>query len=406
MSEEARRPDFRWNGKSAEPRSEAHSPRNPIFLWAERFWRQAPLLSLALLINAAPLQAEEKKTAVEEAIERRQKVQLMSFFLKDPKDAVLPQTPLAIELYNEAVGYFQKQEYDLARQVLKDSLAQDNKNFFAYELLGDIDYLQQNLADAKANYEIAYNLQPTPELKKKLEKIQTEAPVEKKLATYAEEHFLIKYYNEKEKIVGFELRELLRTTYRNISQDFGYYFRHQVVVLLYDEEDFKKLTNLPHWVGGVYDGKVRMPMKRVGFGEDDLKAVTAHEMTHAFVAAMSEGKAPAWINEGLAQYEENKVREIDLLVFRSAVKTNTLLSLDQLLSHRVAVSEEDPLLVSLFYQESFHLARYLAGRYHLFALKQILAAFGKGKNSEEALEEVLHISTDRLEKEWRATFSN
>ena len=36
----------------------------------------------------------------------------------------------------------------------------DDQNVLAYELMGDIYYLQQKLADAKENYQIAFALRP------------------------------------------------------------------------------------------------------------------------------------------------------------------------------------------------------------------------------------------------------
>lgn len=348
--------------------------------------------------------AEREKSQAEQILERRQKVQLKGFFLKDAKDAELPEAPMAVTLYNQAAEFFQHQEYDLAREALLEALDLDDTNAFIYELLGDVDNLQQKLPDAKKNYEIAYNLNPRPELKEKLEKLGKEQKVVKNLATYNEEHFVIKYHKSQDKDRGFELRELLRDTYRKLSADFGFYFNRQVVVLLYDEDDFKELSGLPHWATGVYDGKVRMPINRQGFTDEDLRALTMHEVAHAFVAGMSADSAPAWINEGLAQYQENKVKPIDMIVFESAIATHTLMPLFDLLKPDATSSINDALLANLFYQQSFHLVSYLVKRYGMFMVKQMLQEYAKGKDSEEVIESKLRISSERLEREWKATF--
>lgn len=363
------------------------------------------LLLLGLVSLIPGLFAAEDKTANQEAMERRQRVELMSFFLQDPDKAVVPKTTLSIQLYNQAVEQYQANRYDLARELLRDSMKQDDANAFAYELMGDIDAAEQKLTEAKSNYEIAYNLRPKESLKDKIKKLMEETKVEKKLSTYQEEHFIIKYYNQEERLEGFELRELLRKTYLNISRDFAFYFNQKTVVLLYEEEDFRKITEAPHWVGGLYDGKVRMPIKKGAFNQLDLDALTAHEVTHAFVAFMSAGRAPAWINEGLAEYEENKVKPVDLLVFNSAVKTKTLLPIDQLMSPQGMASIQDPLRIALFYQQSYHLVNYLVDRYKMFLVKQMLTAYGKGKNSDEVIREVVKISPRHLEKEWKVSFA-
>lgn len=366
------------------------------------------LVPVTLLFFAASslhvFAAEEEKDSAAAAIERRQEVEIKSYFLQDPQKAKLPTSILAVQFYNQAIQYFEKSEYDLAKQALQEAVMQDPSNSLAYELLGDVHNVQQDLAEAKLNYEFAYNLQPNAALKSKLEKLRSETQVEKKLSTYKEEHFLIKYHNQDKSMEGFELRELLRETYRNISRDFAYYFKNQLVVILYDEEDFRAISNAPHWAGGVYDGKVRMPVSRKGFAETDLKAVTAHEVTHAFVAQMSVQRAPAWLNEGLAQYQENKSRPLDMLVFDAAIKTKTLLPLDQIMNERSLESRTDPLWINLFYRQSFHLTNYLVKRYGFYYVKLMLGEFAKGKSSNEVVENVLKISVPKLEKEWRATF--
>ncbi len=359
---------------------------------------------LGLLMAVPAFAAEKEKTRAEELLERRQKVQIMGYFLKDPKDAEIPETGIAVQSFNQAVEFFQKEEYDLAREAVEESLALDDANAFAYELLGDIDSVQDKLADAKKNYEISYNLDPKPEVKEKIEKLGAEQKVQKKLSTYKEEHFVIRYQREQDKDRGFELRELLRATYANISKEFGHYFSRQVVVMLYDADDFREISGLPHWAAGLYDGKIRMPFNNSGFNDAELKALTAHEMTHAFVAAISASRAPAWINEGLAEYMESKQRPVDMIVFNSAIKTGNLMPLVELLAQDATSKLQDPLVVTLFYEQSYHLVNYLVNRYGMFMVKQMLVEFGKGKTSEEVIGDKLRISSARLEKEWKATF--
>ena len=351
-----------------------------------------------------PCFAAEEKSKADEIMERRQKAELKTFYLADPKASKVPETPISIQLFNQAVEFFQHQEYDLARDALNDALKYDKANGFAYELLGDIDNMQEKLADAKKNYEIAYNLNPRESTKEKIEKLNGERKASKNLATYNEQHFIIKYNKKSDQDKGFELRELLRTTYARISKDFGYYFNHQVVVILYDPAEFKKIEGLPHWAAGMYDGKVRMPMNPGGFADLDVRALTTHEVTHAFVAGMSGNRAPAWINEGLAQHEENKIKPVEMIVFESAIKTSALMPLIELMQPDATQKLNDPLLVSLFYQESLHLVNYLVARYGMFLVKQMLADYGKGKDSEEVVRERLRISSERLEKEWKASF--
>ena len=349
--------------------------------------------------------SETEREAARKAVESRAKTEILSYFLGDAKDASGLKTPVAIDLFNQAVGFYQQREYELAKEALQDSLSYDAKNPFAYELLGDIAYNEQDLDRAKKNYESAFRIRAREDLKNKILKVEQERKVESKFATYPEEHFIIKYQGEEKGLEGYELRELLRESYQEVGRDFGYFFQHKVVVLLYGEEEFRELSGMPHWSGGVYDGKIRLPAYRQGFTRQELEKIMRHEVTHAFIADLSANQCPAWLNEGLAEYEEAKVVPPDLRVFRAAVKTGALYPLSSLFEEKSILQKTDPLEVQLFYEETYHLVNYLVERYRMYRIKQMLELFGKGKDSFEAIRETLGISPLQLESQWKETFS-
>lgn len=347
---------------------------------------------------------DSDREAARESVEKRGRVEILRYFLGDPKGGGL-NVPVAIELYNQGVEFYEKREFALAREALQDSLARDPKNPLAHELLGDIAYNEQKLDEAHGHYAAALGLKSTQSVKDKLVKVERERKVESKLVTQQEEHFLIKYRGEERGLEGFELQEFLRTAYREVGQDFGYFFRQKVVVLLYDGEEFRSLIDLPHWSTGLYDGKIRLPAYQKGFTPKEIQKIMRHELTHAFISEMSRGKCPAWLNEGLAEYEEAKVVPLDPTVFQAAVKTNTLFSLVTLLARENLTQVTDPLEVSLFYQQAYHLVDYLVKQYGMFRIKKMIELFGQGKDSFEVIEEVIKISPVELEKRWKESLA-
>lgn len=368
----------------------------------KQVWVGSVIGALVLLPPAGfPEKSESEDELARKAIEARGRTEILSYFLGNPQDASGVKVPFAIELYNQAVEFYQKKEYELAREALQDSLFHDPKNPFALELLGDIDYYEQKLDRAEESYEAAFRLRPRKELKEKILKIQKEKPVEKGLTTYREEHFLIKYGGEEKGLEGFELREYLRNAYREVGQDLGYFFKHKVVVLLYDEKEFRELGGAPHWSGGLYDGKIRLPAYQKGFTQKEIEKIMRHEVTHAFVVEMSRGRCPVWLNEGLAVYEEAKVVPPDLEVFKAAVRSRTLLPLPTLFEQKRLQPDMDPLEVKLFYDESYQLVRYLVERYGIFQIKKMLQLYGQGKDTFDVMKEVLKTSPLELEKQWK-----
>ena len=312
-------------------------------------------------------------------------------------------TPLAIELYNDAVKFFEKNEFELAREALSESLSLEPRNALALELLGEIENLQQNFRKAENYYKQSYLVSPSARLRQKIEKIQKENLVEKDLDTYDEEHFIIKYRKGEQGYEGYWLKNLLRDAYRQISQDFGVYFNHKTTVLFYSGSEFHSVTGQSFWVGGLYDGKIRLPAFSQGFRELDLRAAAVHEMTHAFVASLSGARAPAWIHEGLAEYEQHKIQPVNMVVFDAAIRTQALMPMSRLLSESLQIDKMDPREVALFYQEVFSLVRYMVERYQMYRMKEILVKFKEGKPAEQAIEEVLGLSVSQLEHEWLAT---
>ncbi|MDD5226451.1 MAG: peptidase MA family metallohydrolase [Candidatus Omnitrophica bacterium] len=333
-----------------------------------------------------------------ETVERRQKIEIERFYAGKGGNA--PMTPMAIELYNDAVKFFEKNEFELAREALKESLSLEPRNALALELLGEIENLQQNFKMAENYYKQSYLVSPSTRLRQKIEKIQKENLVEKDLDTYDEEHFIIKYRKGEQGYEGYWLKNLLRDAYRQISQDFGAYFNHKTTVLFYSGNEFHDVTGQSLWVGGLYDGKIRLPAYRQGFRELDLRAAAVHEMTHAFVASLSGMRAPPWIHEGLAEYEQNKIQPVNTTVFNAAIRTKTLMPMSRLLSETLRIEKMDPLEVALFYQEVFELVRYMVERFQMYRMKEILLKFKEGKPAEQAIEEVLGMSTSQLEYEW------
>ncbi len=367
----------------------------------------AGILFLLIFSLPGPVFSQEAETELEQAkraYEKRSRAEALGYLAGTSKDPKALNTPIAIDLFNQAVEFFGKKEYELARQTLHDSLLYDPKNPFAYELLGDIAYLEQNLDGALKEYEASFRIRPRADLREKMLKAEKEKKVESGFKSFEGENFVINYRGEEHGVEGDELKELLKIAYQQIGEELGYFFKHKVVVLLYDENEFRDLSGVPHWSAGIYDGKIRLPAHPAGFQPAEIEKIIRHELTHTFVSEISQGRCPVWLNEGLAEYEEAKVAPNDLRVFKAAVRTNTLFPLEILFSQEKVLDFRDPLEVALFYDQSYHLVNHLVERYGMFKVKQMLEGFGKGKDSPEVIEEVLQISPALVEKQWKETF--
>ncbi|MBP9865501.1 MAG: hypothetical protein KBC91_03760 [Candidatus Omnitrophica bacterium] len=356
------------------------------------------VLSAHILFFTAKLQAEE--SAVEKDLNARQKMEWKRFYLDAEGQTEMPQTSLAVDFFNQAVEAYQGQDYELAREALVESLKLNARNAYAYELMGDMAAEEHDIEAARENYKKAYLIQPSEKLREKIEKNGREVQLDTGFHEFKTGHFILR---TKQTQAGHsdKLGTELEALYSKLVKDFGYAPREALPVTLYERREFQELTQLPHWVGGVYDGNIRLPAYSSGILEGAFSAVAIHEMTHAFVGRMSRKKAPSWIQEGLAVYMENQVQPRDFMVLRLAVKTNSLLPMDQMMNEQKVTGHQDALFANLFYDQAYSLTDYLIRKYGMFKIKKLLKSFGEDKDYDSALRSALGVDPAKLEKRWK-----
>ena len=342
---------------------------------------------------------------------KREVVEAKSFLLNpESKKVNLISLNVGREHYNEAVDYFNKRQYDIAESLLKKSIELDPSNAYAFELLGEIANLNQRLDEAERYYKQAFLIDSDPNLRAKYEKVIREKQIDQKQQQYEDEHFIIRY-RRNESLEGSQIREYLKDAYRAISQDFGHYPKYKIPAVLYDREEYQTLMGaVPHWSGALFDGKIRLPIYLTeGMGTQEqinfynakgLNKLIYHELTHAFVLDLSQLKCPVWLNEGLAQYEENKISPIDLSLLRQAVRNNTLISVDELLFRDVSKMTDQQEAI-LYYLESFSLVSYILKDGRMYHMKQLLIELGKGTNFVQAYEKHFGRSFQEVTSNWQ-----
>jgi hypothetical protein len=159
-----------------------------------------------------------------------------------------------------------------------------------------------------------------------------------------------------------------------------------LTVILYDEKAFFDITRVPAWVGGLYDGKIRIPIKGVEGQEALLKRVLFHEYTHALIRDIT-SSCPLWVHEGLAEYfsQENPAR------------IGQVFPLDQL---EKRFPSGNPLNVILAYRESFSAVSELISRFGLYRIRELLEALGRGESIGTAFESVFFITYEAFMNSW------
>lgn len=304
-----------------------------------------------------------------------------------------------VSFYARAVAAYNERDLDTALRYAKEAVSESPEHTDAHLLLGQLYYLRQDLKRAKESWERALKLAPgRKDVKEALEKLGREAGIEKTMVRGDTHPFVLRFAEGQVPVETSSLREMLRDAYRKIGQQFNYFPDHAIPVLLYSDADFQKIKGLSHSVGGLYDGKIRLPLKPGSLSSSRLQAILWHEYTHAVVHDLSRERCPMWLNEGIATSQESRVKNVEVGQVRAALEQGKLPAWDLLWSQ----SRYDPATLALYYQTSFMITRYLVRRWSWREMARLLERLGEGTPLRDALRAQYRTDPAVLEKEWQA----
>ena len=210
--------------------------------------------------------------------------------------------------YRLGVAYFKRQRYADAASRLEHAVRLEPTHAQAHLWLGRSYYESGDIERSVPPLEEALRLskkqekaEDEREIAEFLDRVRREAKVEKDFVQDYSEHFLIQASGKVAFYVREQVRRELEDAFSDVAADLDYNPDVKIPAILYSEKEFRDVTGSHEWVGGVFDGKIRIPVKDFDKHREELMRVIRHEVTHALVR-VSIKDAPRWYNEGLAQY--------------------------------------------------------------------------------------------------------
>lgn len=298
--------------------------------------------------------------------------------------------------YAKAMAAYQDRRLDEALQAAQAAVRQEPGHVDARVLLGELYYLRQELGQAQEQWEQALKLAPSrTDIRQQIDRLQHEASLERDLKRSDTYPFVVRFAEGQVPVELGALRQLLRDAYRLVGQQFSYFPDHPISVILYSGARFEQVKGVSHQIGGLYDGKIRLPLRSGGLAGRELERVFWHEYTHAVVHDLAKGNCPVWLNEGIATLQEARVATPDLAEFRAALVAGRTLPWAQLWQERY-----DNGSLGLRYQEAYTLAQYLVKRGGWSQLVSLLQRLGWGVPITEALKAEYHQEVAVLEHDW------
>lgn len=167
-------------------------------------------------------------------------------------------------------------------------------------------------------------------------------------------------------------------------------------VVLYEPEDFDRLTGLGDWAGGVFDGVVRVSVRDLD-GREDWRSVLKHELVHAFVQAIAGNRVPGWLNEGLAQRLEGRPGELARL--GALLQGHEPFPLERL--EGSLATWEDRAEIARAYAQSLLFVEHLARGFGDEVLRRTLLQLAEGGSVAQAFERHAGVALELAFQDWR-----
>ena len=268
----------------------------------------------------------------------------------------------------------------------------------AYVLISDLYHQQNDLPKAIEFLRMAAALAPDQaQLQERLAKMERELSVEGDFQEGGTRHFVVKYEGWENKAAGSLVITLLEEAYFKIGAELRHYPPQPVTAILYTDKQFQDVTHVPAWAGGAYDGKIRIPAKGLDADRETLRRILFHEYTHAVVHEWSRGRAPTWLQEGLAQTYEGGTREEVLANVRLRGGRDKLFSLAQMEAPFIRLPEPE---AKLAYLESLFAVEFLRETYGAYEISALIEKLAEGKTMDQAFREATYLSYDQVNEKF------
>src|SRR6202034_4406286 len=209
-------------------------------------------------------------------------------------------------LLNLAVLYLRESQFGKALDPLERARRAAPDSADVAKLTGWAYYGANKMDRAIEEWQRAEKLRPDPEVKAALEKAQRDQAEEESYREGETAHFDLKYNGGADPDLARGILRALEDDFRDLESELDYTPPEQIAVILYTEQSFADITRAPGWAGALNDGRLRIPVQGLTSVTPDLARVLKHELTHSFVGQKTHGRAPTWLQEGIAQWMEGR----------------------------------------------------------------------------------------------------
>jgi len=233
----------------------------------------------------------------------------MDLALADERQALIYEPGQPVFLMNVAFLHLRRSEFTQSLDYLDRARRVAPEDPDVAKLTGWAFYGLNKLDLAVVEWKHALALRPDAEIEAALKKAQRDKEEEEQYKENESRHFMLRYSGASEPALAHDVLRTLERHYEAIESELSYSPPDAIGVILYTQQAFADITQAPNWVGALNDGRLRVPVQGLGTVTPELSRVLKHELTHSFIQQKTRGRAPTWIQEGLAEWMEGKRSE-------------------------------------------------------------------------------------------------
>ena len=230
-------------------------------------------------------------------------------------------TPSAIDHYRQALGfepdsvplllnlavlYLRQSQFTTALDPLEHAQRVSPDSADVAKLMGWAYYGANKMDQAVAEWKRSEKLRHDPDVEHALQKAERDKAEEESYREGETAHFALKYNGSSTPDLARGILRVLEDDFRDLESQLDFTPPEPIGVILYTEQAFADITRAPSWAGAINDGRIRVPVQGLTSVTSDLSRVLKHELTHSFVGQKTRGRAPTWLQEGLAQWMEGR----------------------------------------------------------------------------------------------------
>ena len=297
----------------------------------------------------------------------------------------LPDNPLLLENYTTVLLQLGKTEEALMRA--QQAVRTNPQSADAFTLLGYALYKNDHNREAMSAFKKSLQLRPDATTQELLARVERESKTEADFRQAESSHFTLRYEGSHTPDgLRSQILEVLEADYRDLVNDLGVTPKN-IYVSLYTDQAFFDVTHAAAWTAALNDGKIRIPISGAQSITPEMARVLRHELTHSFVAQITHGRAPSWLNEGIAQLEEGMTTAKYGPRLAALYASGRQIPLNQLEGEFQGYSSAE---ASVAYAESLAAAEYIRATYGLGDVARLLQRLGEGQGMELALRSTIH----------------